>query len=216
MLWVYAIFALSGFSALLYQVVWQRALFAIYGINVESVTVIVTAFMLGLGAGSLGGGALSKNPRRPALLIFSVVELGIGAFGAFSLFLFRWVGSFTLALPPAATAVVTFLLVLVPTTLMGSTLPLLVAHSVRQSRNVGKSVGALYFVNTFGSAMASFAAVFFLLGHLGQQRTIAVASGINATVAALALRAHLRLAASSARTAARARATEPSATEPSA
>jgi len=76
--WVYSIFVLSGFSALLYQVVWQRALFAIYGINVESVTVIVTAFMLGLGVGSLVGGEVSKRPSRPALLLFSLVELGIG------------------------------------------------------------------------------------------------------------------------------------------
>ena len=50
------IFFMSGFPALIYQLVWQRSLFTIYGINVESVTVIVTAFMLGLGLGSLVGG----------------------------------------------------------------------------------------------------------------------------------------------------------------
>src|SRR5213078_1517436 len=48
-------FFFSGFPALLYQIVWQRALFTIYGVNIESVTVIVTVFMLGLGLGSLGG-----------------------------------------------------------------------------------------------------------------------------------------------------------------
>jgi predicted membrane-bound spermidine synthase len=192
MLWVYAIFALSGFSALLYQVVWQRALFAIYGINVESVTVVVTAFMLGLGVGSLAGGAVSKDPKRPAILLFALVELGIGTFGAMSLGLFHWVGSFTLALPPLATGVVTFLLVLVPTTLMGGTLPLLVAHAVRASGNVGRSVGVLYFVNTLGSAFASLAAVFFLLGHLGQTRTVALAAALNFTVSALAWAAHAR------------------------
>src|SRR5580658_10074471 len=100
MRWVYFIFVLSGFSALLYQVVWQRSLFAIYGINVESVTVIVTAFMLGLGVGSLAGGEVSKSPKRPALLYFSLVELGIGAFGLLSLPLLHWVGSFTLGLSP--------------------------------------------------------------------------------------------------------------------
>ena len=46
----------SGFPALLYQIVWQRALFTIYGVNIQSVTVIVTVFMLGLGLGSLAGG----------------------------------------------------------------------------------------------------------------------------------------------------------------
>ncbi len=192
MLWVYAIFVVSGFSALLYQVVWQRALFAIYGINIESVTVIVTAFMLGLGVGSLAGGALSKNPKRPALLYFALVELGIGAFGALSLSLFRTVGEATLALPYAATAIVTFLLVVVPTTLMGATLPLLVAHAVRASGNVGRSVGVLYFVNTLGSALASLAAVFLLLGSLGESHTVLLAACLNLSVSALAWVQHVR------------------------
>jgi predicted membrane-bound spermidine synthase len=192
MLWVYFIFVLSGFAALLYQVVWQRALFAIYGINIESVTVIVTAFMLGLGIGSLAGGAISKNPRRPALLLFSLVELGIGLYGFGSLALFRAVGSVTVGIPTLATGFITFLLVLLPTMLMGGTLPLLVAHSVRLSGNVGKSVGVLYFVNTLGSALASLAAVFYLLGALGQARTIALAAGLNLTVSALAWVQHTR------------------------
>src|SRR5579862_6413789 len=54
--WLYGLFFLSGFPALIYQIVWQRTLFIIYGVNVESVTVVVTAFMLGLGLGSLVGG----------------------------------------------------------------------------------------------------------------------------------------------------------------
>jgi hypothetical protein len=55
--WPYfLLFFLSGFPALLYQIVWQRALFTIYGVNVESVTVIVTIFMIGLGLGSLAAG----------------------------------------------------------------------------------------------------------------------------------------------------------------
>jgi predicted membrane-bound spermidine synthase len=190
--WVYSIFVLSGFSALLYQVVWQRALFAIYGINVESVTVIVTAFMLGLGVGSLVGGEVSKRPSRPALLLFSLVELGIGLFGFVSLALFHWVGSLTLGLAPLATFAVTFFLVLFPTTLMGSTLPLLVAHGVRASHNVGKAVGFLYFVNTLGSALAAFASVWGLLGTLGQARTVYVAAAINVTVSALAFMQHRR------------------------
>jgi predicted membrane-bound spermidine synthase len=192
MAWVYSIFVLSGFSALLYQVVWQRSLFAIYGINVESVTVIVTAFMLGLGVGSLAGGEVSKSPSRPALLLFSLIELGIGAFGFLSLPLLHWVGSLTLGLSPLATFAMTFLLVLIPTTLMGSTLPLLVAHLVRASRNVGKAVGVLYFVNTLGSGLAALASVFLLLGALGQQRTVFLAAALNLSVSALAFVQHRR------------------------
>ena len=47
------LFFLSGFPALIYQLTWQRALFRIFGVNIESVTIVVTAFMLGLGLGSL-------------------------------------------------------------------------------------------------------------------------------------------------------------------
>jgi len=182
---VFFVFFLSGFAALVYQVVWQRSLFSIYGINLESVTVIVTAFMLGLGLGSLAGGALSKEPRRPVLLLFAAVEASIGAFGLVSLPLFHRVGEATLSLPPLATAGVTFLLVLAPTLLMGSTLPLLTAHLVRRSGNVGKSVGALYFVNTLGSALASVAAVALLLPRLGQARAVLVAAVVNWVAAAI-------------------------------
>src|ERR1035438_10351409 len=59
-----ALFFCSGFPALIYQIVWQRVLFSIYGVNVQSVAVVVSAFMLGLGIGSLVGGRLSE--RFPA------------------------------------------------------------------------------------------------------------------------------------------------------
>lgn len=191
-IWLMLVFLASGFAALLYQVVWQRSLFAIYGINIESVTVVVTAFMLGLGFGSFVGGAVSKNPARPALLLFALVELSIGAFGMVSLSLFHWVGTFTLNLPPIATALVTFLLVLFPTMLMGGTLPLLVAYFVRKSGNVGKSVGQLYFVNTLGSAIASIASVMVIMGPLGEINTVRAAAAVNAAVGFGALALYFR------------------------
>ncbi len=207
------VFLASGFAALLYQVVWQRSLFAIYGINIESVTVVVTAFMLGLGYGSLAGGAISKDPKRPALLLFGLVELSIGAFGIVSLDLFHWVGALTLDLPPLATAFVTLLLVLVPTMLMGGTLPLLVAYSVRKNGNVGKSVGQLYFVNTLGSAIASVLSVMVMMGPLGERNTVRAAAAVNLLVglAVLGLYAMERASLRSGRGAAeQKRASEPS------
>lgn len=197
--WIYAVFFLSGFAALLYQIVWQRALYAIYGINIESVTMVVTAFMLGLGLGSLAGGVVSKDPKRPVLLMFSLVELGIGLFGAVSLGVFHAVGKVTLGMGPVPTFIVTFLLVLVPTLLMGSTLPLLVAHLVRANKNVGKSVGTLYFVNTLGSAFASAAAVLFIMGKAGQSGSVRLAAAMNLGVSLLAYLAHRRVTAAKAK-----------------
>ncbi|MBS2017526.1 MAG: hypothetical protein JST00_31885 [Deltaproteobacteria bacterium] len=196
--WIYAVFFLSGFAALLYQIVWQRALYAIYGINIESVTMVVTAFMLGLGLGSLAGGVVSKDPKRPVLLMFSGVELGIGLFGIVSLGVFHAVGKVTLGMGPLATFFVTFLLVLFPTLLMGSTLPLLVAHLVRENKNVGKSVGTLYFVNTLGSAFASAAAVLVIMGKAGQAGSVRLAAAMNVAVSVLAYLAHRRLLAAEA------------------
>jgi len=146
--WVCVVFVLSGFAALLYQVSWQRALFAVFGINIEAVTVVVTAFMLGLGVGSLLGGVLSKSRDQPVLIYFAAIEGSIGLFGLSSLSLFEWVGKLTLHASAVITAGASFLLVLVPTILMGATLPLLVAHAVRHTGSVGRSVGMLYFVNT--------------------------------------------------------------------
>jgi spermidine synthase len=181
------LFFISGFAALLYQIVWQRTLFAIYGINIESVTVVVTAFMLGLGLGSLAGGAISANPRRNTVLLFAVVEGAIGLYGLVSLRLFHVVGELTLRASPWLIALVTFLMVLLPTMLMGSTLPLLVAHFTRRSRNVGASVGTLYFVNTLGSALASLGAVLLLFPHLGQTNTVRVAAFLNVVACVSAL-----------------------------
>jgi predicted membrane-bound spermidine synthase len=104
--------------------------------------VIVTVFMLGLGLGSLAGGRLSAVSGVRALRAFGLIELSIGAFGISSLWIFHRVAEFTAGKSMLITAIVAFLLLLIPTLLMGSTLPLLVAHLVRRTANVGESVGS--------------------------------------------------------------------------
>jgi spermidine synthase len=179
---LYVLFFLSGFPALLYQIVWQRALFTIYGVNVESVTVVVTAFMLGLGFGSLFGGLLSRSSRLSLLALFGAIELGIAAYGFFSLRIFHWLGSETAGGSALHTGAFAFLLVLLPTMLMGSTLPLLVTYSVRQNSNVGASVSVLYAVNTFGSALACFCAAAFIMRSLGESGSVRLAAALNAAI----------------------------------
>src|SRR5207253_4060075 len=82
------LFFFSGFPALIYQLTWQRALFRIFGVNIESVTIVVTAFMLGLGIGSLAGGWLSNRSRIALLPLLAVIEAATGAFGLVSLAIF--------------------------------------------------------------------------------------------------------------------------------
>src|SRR5215467_11717058 len=107
---VAALFFCSGFPALIYQIVWQRALFAIYGVNVQSVAVVVSAFMLGLGIGSLVGGWVSEKFPSRGILIFGVCELGVAAFGLISLRLFHWVSGFTAGSNLGITILFSFLL----------------------------------------------------------------------------------------------------------
>lgn len=184
---LFPVFVLSGVSALIYQMVWQRSLLTIYGSNVESVAMVVTAFLTGLGIGSLAGGWISKTTRWPLVLLFALIELGIGGYGLVSLPLFHWFGGLTTNLDIWLVGVLAFVLIFVPTLLMGSTLPLLVAHQVRTIKHVGGAVSALYFVNTLGGALGVFLAVYVVLGSLGMSGAVKLAATLNATVAAAVL-----------------------------
>ena len=186
-IWVYILFFGSGIPAVIYQIVWQRALFAIYGINIESVTIVVSAFMLGLGLGNLAGGALSRSRRFPLLAFFAVAELGIAIFGLMSLSVFHYVGNYTSLSPLWTIGIISFVLVVIPTTLMGSTLPILIEHLVRSSKNVGSSVGALYFVNTLGSGVACIILVRPLMNAWGQAGSLRGAALVNLAVGLSAL-----------------------------
>src|SRR5690242_16157570 len=181
------LFFFSGFPALIYQLTWQRELFLIFGVNIESVTIVVTAFMLGLGFGSLAGGWLSKRRGIPLLLLLAAIEALTAAFGIVSLPLFRKVSDIAIGLSLPATAVASLALVIAPTLLMGATLPLLVGHLARRSGNTGSTVGLFYYVNTLGAGAACFVSALALFPFLGMSGSIYVAVAMNAAVAAGAL-----------------------------
>ena len=102
--------SLSFSATLIYQIVWQRALFAIYGVNVQSVAVVVSAFLLGLGIGSLLGGRLSEAFPERGILIFGICELGVAGFGLISLRLFHWASAYTAGTGLGYTILFSFLL----------------------------------------------------------------------------------------------------------
>jgi spermidine synthase len=185
-----ALFFCSGFPALIYQLTWQRELFRIFGVNSESVTIVVTAFMLGLGLGSLAGGWLSKRQGVSLLPLLAAIELATAAFGIVSLGLFEQIGAVTVDWPLAAMAALNLLLVIVPTLLMGATLPILVSHLVRRSGQVVGAVGLLYYVNTLGAGAACLICCTVLFPFFGMHSAIYAAAGINVAVAAGALTAY--------------------------
>ncbi len=94
-LFLSVLFLLSGMPALIYQIVWQRVLFSIYGVNSQSVAVVVSAFLIGLGLGSLLGGYISARLPRHAIKLFGIAELGVAIFGLSSLKIFHWFATFT-------------------------------------------------------------------------------------------------------------------------
>ncbi|MBX5481409.1 MAG: hypothetical protein IRZ16_06120 [Myxococcaceae bacterium] len=192
-----ALFFVSGIAALVYQVTWERALYTSFGVNIESVTVVVTLFMFGLGLGSLFGGALSKRFGDRVPLLFMASELSVGAFGAVSLPLIRAVGDLTVQKPLPISALAIFALLSFPTLMMGATLPILVTHLHARFRHVGRSVGLLYFANTLGSAVACYITVDVLFVIAGQQVAVLFAAGCNAAVGLLVFR-YARVPASAA------------------
>lgn len=182
-----ALFFFSGFPALIYQLTWQRELFRIFGVNTESVTIVVTAFMLGLGIGSLAGGWLSKQRGMKLLPLLAAIELATAAFGIVSLSVFEQVGDLVVNWPLPAMAAVNLVLVIIPTLLMGATLPILVSHLVRRSGQVGGAVGLLYYVNTLGAGAACLVCCAVLFPFVGMHGAIYTAVAINVSVAVGAL-----------------------------
>jgi spermidine synthase len=179
---LYALFFFSGFPALIYQLTWQRSLFRIFGVNTESVTIVVTAFMLGLGLGSLVGGWITTRRNADALLLLAMIELSTAAFGVVSLPLFELVGRLVLNWSLPAVAAINLALVLVPTLLMGATLPILISHLARMSGQIGSVVGTLYYVNTLGAGVACLLCAVTIFPFFGMHTAVWIAAGINVLV----------------------------------
>ena len=187
-----AIFALTGFSALTLQVVWQRVISLHAGVDLFSITTVVSAFLAGIGLGSLAGGVLADRlgPRR-SLLAFAASEAGVGLYAWGSIWLFydvyRAVAP-SLQSTPAAFAF-NFALLLVPTTLMGLSLPLLARGLVERVEDAGPLIGRLYAVNTLGAGAGAGISGWVLVGTLGFLGTVRLAGVINilAAISVLAL-----------------------------
>lgn len=177
------LFFLSGFAALVYQVAWQRMLVAFAGGDVLAITLIVTVFMAGLGCGSLAGGVVADRcgPRR-SLMLFGVVEAGIAVFGLLSKPLLHDVLYLRLggiADSRVLTTVVLMLILLIPTSLMGMSLPLLARSLVRQLPDAAVKTGLLYGVNTLGAAAGALLTAWMLLPLYGIEGGIRGAVLIN-------------------------------------
>ena len=119
-----------------------------------------------------------------------MIELLTAAFGLISLAIFEQVGHLVADLPMVAMAAINLLLVLVPTLLMGATLPILVSYLAKSSGQIGNAVGTLYFVNTLGAGAACLACATLIFPFLGMHAAVWIAAGINVVVGIGAIVVH--------------------------
>jgi spermidine synthase len=189
-------FFLSGATGLVYQVVWLRLLGLVFGHTVYATTTVLSAFMAGLALGSLL--AARRMVRLKNLIaIYGWLEIGIGACCALlPVTLDRaaplWVGlSSALGLPYhgllAVEFVLVFALLVIPTTLMGATLPVLSQALVGEGGGARRDVGALYAINTFGAVLGVALAGYVLLPALGNRTTTMLAASGNIVAGIIAL-----------------------------
>lgn len=196
----YAAFFLSGGSSLIFQTIWTRMLHHVFGATSVAISTVLTVFMAGLGLGAWLGGRYANRIKHP-IITYAIAETGVGLWGLLVPLLVRsdgWlatVNSFLRAELGADSGffmVARFLCVapilIVPTTLMGSTLPLLTRHFVsvgQDARSAGATAGVLYALNTFGAASGPILSAFVILPTWGLAIANLVACSMNFTLAAI-------------------------------
>lgn len=195
---VVLLFFLSGAAALAYQVSWTRHLVLVFGNTTRAVALILAAYMLGLALGSEAGGRLADRSRRPVVW-YAAFEAAIGAFAVAFPWLVDAVRGAYLGLGTAASPVLfagAFAVLLVPTFLMGTTLPLLVRALVDDPRRTGADVGLLYGANTIGAVVGTAVTGFWLIEAAGVLGATRWAAGLNVLVGGAGLLVPLLPAAS--------------------
>ncbi|WP_137178221.1 fused MFS/spermidine synthase [Roseomonas sp. AR75] len=184
-------FFCSGFAALLCQIVWQRMLGIFAGSDTVSAALVVGAFLAGLGLGSILGAKIADRlTAAQALVGFALAEAGVGAFALVSkLFLYDFLATDLAGVvdAPAAIFALCFAGLVLPTTLMGASLPLLARAIATSLDTVAERVGTLYGLNTLGAGLGALLGGWLLVGNLGFVGALVLAAGLDAFAALLAL-----------------------------
>src|SRR6266480_7460767 len=184
-------FILSGATGLIYEVLWARMLGLVFGATTLAVSTVLASFMGGLALGSALAGRLATRLRRP-LRAYGLIEIAIAVYALLVPWLFHQVDHVYALLWQQLQPnfyvfslwrfVLSGVTLLVPTTLMGATLPVLAAVLVRTPTYKSVSVTRLYAYNLCGAILGTIAAGFFLLPTLGLRRTIYVAAVTNVLI----------------------------------
>jgi len=190
-----ALFLLSGSAALIYQIVWVRALELVFGVSLYATAAVVAAYMGGLALGSVWFGRLVDRVARP-MRLFAMLQGGIALFALlFPTILdgLRWVyvglyphlGDHP-ALMSGVRGLLAFTVLLIPTSLMGGTLPVITRAMTSGREHVGRDVASLYSANNLGAFIGCVLTGYVFLEALGIPQTTWLAVGLNVVVMAVA------------------------------
>jgi len=193
---VFALFFVTGVTGLVLEVAWTRMFITVFGSTTHAVSTVLAAFMAGMALGSIILGRMADRFKRP-ILVYGVIELLIGIYAIFMPMIIGnlygvYASVFTgLGQRPVPVAMLrfflSFLVILIPTTLMGGTLPVLSKLAGREFAKLGKNIGALYSLNTFGAVIGSFATGFILLELVGVSSSVYLAAAISMLVGVVAV-----------------------------
>ncbi len=182
------IFFFSGLSALVYQLLWMRHLGFIFGNTIYAGTTVLTAFMTGLALGAYIFGRYAERIKNP-LRCFAFLEWGIAAYALILPFLFqglqhvyrfayRNISDELIFLTPLR-FILAFLLLILPTLLMGGTLPVLIRALAHRQEDFGHRLAWLYGINTLGAVAGVLSSGFFLIPAVGLTNTNIIAASTD-------------------------------------
>ena len=176
-------FFVSGFAALLCQIIWQRMLGVFAGSDTVSAALVVGAFLAGLGVGSILGAWLSDRlSPRGALIGFAVAETAVASFALVSkFFLYDFLATDLAGVIDSPTAIfaLCFAGLLLPTTLMGASLPLLSRAVATSLETAAQRIGRLYSLNTLGAGLGALLGGWILVGKLGFVGALMLAAALD-------------------------------------
>ncbi len=188
------LFFLSGAAGLMYEIIWTRMLTMYVGGSAFSVSIVLTVFMAGLALGSAIAGKFADRLDGPErlLLFYGGMEVAVGLYGLlfpilisagkplYALVYHRLLDNFLEY--NMASALISALLLIVPTTLMGATLPLLCRFIINDLSRTGRHTGQLYGMNTLGAAMGACLCGFWLIGRWGIIAALLTAVTVNVVI----------------------------------